>query len=231
MVSFCGYNFYYKGDISLLELPKIAILGTRRPSRYSKEVTAQLSKILSKKYVIVSGGAMGVDAIAHKNASKTIMVSPAGIDIYYPKVNSSLIKEIAKNHLLITKYKEGFMPRPYTFLERNQIIVDISEFLIIVEADENSGSYRSFEIAKKSGKKIYSVPHRIGESLATNRLAEEGEIELIFDIEKFANGLGIKKNSGKIIDYNEAFRIYGEKLYEMELFGEIEVKEGKVYFK
>ena len=92
MVSFCGYNFYYKGDISLLELPKIAILGTRRPSRYSKEVTAQLSKILSKKYVIVSGGAMGVDAIAHKNASKTIMVSPAGIDIYYPKVNSSLIK-------------------------------------------------------------------------------------------------------------------------------------------
>jgi len=229
-INFQKFNLFYRGDITFLDLPKIAIVGTRRPSQYSKEITTKLSSLLSKKYVIVSGGAMGIDAIAHKNAKKTIMVSPAGLDIIYPKINKSLIENIANNHLILSEYDLGYKPRPYSFVQRNRVVVGISEFVIIIEADENSGSMRSFEIAKKLNKKVYVLPHRIGESKGTNYLANTNQAEVIWDIDEFIKNLGITKNSGEILDYNDAFRKYGDKLFEMELNGDIEVKEGKVYF-
>jgi len=229
-IQFQDYNLFYKGDVTLLEKPKIAIVGTRRPSNYTKEITTKLSLNLSKKFVIVSGGAMGVDAIAHKNAKSTIMVSPAGLDIIYPKINKTLIEEIGKNHLIVTEYRDGYTPKPYSFLQRNRIVVGISDFLIITEADENSGSMRSFEIAKKMGKKIYIIPHKIGESKGTNQLANRYEAEVIWDIEEFCNNLGIT-NKEQIIDINRARQIYGDKLFEMELFGEVKIENGKVYLK
>jgi len=229
-INYQNYNLFYKGDISLLEKPKIAIVGSRRPSKYSKEITAKLSKLLSQKYVIVSGGAMGIDAIAHQNAKSTIMVSPSGLDIYYPKINKSLIEDIAKNHLIISEYENGYKPRPYSFIERNRIVVAISEFVIIIEADENSGSMRSAEIALNQNKKIYVIPHRIGESKGTNFLASKNQAEVIWDIDEFIKSLEISVNSGKILDYNEAFRIYGDKLFELELNGEVDIKNGNVYF-
>ena len=215
-INYQNFKLFYKGDLSLLDKPKIAIVGSRRPTQYTKEITSKLSSILSKKYVIVSGGAMGVDAIAHKNAKSTIMVSPAGIDIIYPKINKTLIENIINNHLLITEYEEGYQPRPYSFVQRNRIVVGISEFIIITQADIESGSMRSFEIAKKLNKKVYVIPHRIGDSQGTNHLASIKEAEVIWDIEEFAKSLGINEDK-KILDYNEAIRIYKDKLFEMEL--------------
>lgn len=227
-IKYQNFELFYKGDISLLYKPKIAIVGTRRPINYTKEITAKLSKILSKKYVIVSGGAMGVDAIAHSNAKETIMVSPAGLDKIYPKTNEALIKNIAKNHLIITKYPNGYMPRKYSFIQRNEIVVSISDFIIITQADLNSGSLRSYEIAKRLNKKVFIIPHRIGESEGTNQLAKEAEV--IWDIEEFAFSLGIDEKE-KILDYNEAINLYGDKLFEMEINGEVEIKNSKVYIK
>jgi DNA processing protein len=229
-INYQNFNLYYKGNISLLDKPKIAIVGTRRPSQYSKTITSKLSQLLSKKYVIVSGGAMGIDAIAHSNAKSTIMVSPSSLDIIYPKINKTLIENIAQNHLIISEYEKNYNPRPYSFVQRNRIVVGISEFVIIIEADENSGSMRSFEIAKKLNKKVYVIPHRIGESKGTNYLANTNQAEVIWDIDEFIKSLGINENSGKIFDYNEAFNIYGDKLFEMELNGEITIRDGKVIF-
>jgi DNA processing protein len=228
-INYQNFKLFYKGDLSLLDKPKIAIVGSRRPTQYTKEITSKLSSILSKKYVIVSGGAMGVDAIAHKNAKSTIMVSPAGIDIIYPKINKTLIENIINNHLLITEYEEGYKPRPYSFVQRNRIVVGISEFIIITQADIDSGSMKSFEIAKKLNKKVYVIPHRIGDSKGTNHIASIKEAEVIWDIKEFAKSLGINEDK-KILDYNEAIRIYKDKLFEMELLGEVEIKDAKVYF-
>ena len=228
-INYQNFKLFYKGDLSLLDKPKIAIVGSRKPNQYTKEITAKLSSILSKKYVIVSGGAMGVDAIAHKNAKSTIMVSPAGIDIIYPKINKTLIENIINNHLLITEYEEGYKPRPYSFVQRNRIVVGISEFIIITQADIDSGSMKSFEIAKKLNKKVYVIPHRIGDSKGTNHIASIKEAEVIWDIKEFAKSLGINEDK-KILDYNEAIRIYKDKLFEMELLGEVEIKDAKVYF-
>ncbi len=229
-IKFKNYNLFYKGNIGYLNMPKVAIVGSRRPSQYTKEITAKLSNMLSKKYVVVSGGAMGVDAIAHTNAKKTIMVSPAGLDIVYPKINQNLIENISQNHLIVSEYKNGYLPKKYSFIQRNRIIVDISDFVIITEADEGSGSMRSFEIAKKLNKKIFVIPHEIGRSSGTNFIAKTSQAEIIWDIEEFVFSMGIEQENACVVDVNDAFREYGERLYEMELEGEVVIKDGKVYF-
>ena len=229
-INFQDYKLFYKGDINLLYTPKIAIIGSRKPSKYTRDITSLLSSKLSNKYTIVSGGAIGVDAIAHRNAKKTILVSPAGINKIYPKINKNLIENIIQNHLLITEYEENYMPKKYSFVQRNRIIVDISDFVIITEADENSGSMRSFEWAEKFDKKVFVIPHRIDESKGTNYLAKNNKAEVIWDIEEFLLELGINEEKIEVLNFNEALKIYGDKLYEMELNGEVVIKNSKVYF-
>lgn len=223
------FELFYKGNLDLLNKPKIAIVGTRRPSKYTRQITFELAKKLSQKFVIISGGAIGVDNEAHKGAfPNTILVSPSSLDIIYPKQNESLIKNIYKEGLAISEYEKDYKPFKFTFLQRNRIIVKLAQFVIITEADLKSGSMRSFEWAKKFNKKIYVIPQRIGESEGTNYLAKEGLAEVIYNIDEFVKNLGIE--SKKVISLQDARKEYGDKLFEMELLGEIEIKDGKVYF-
>ena len=224
------FELFYKGNLELLNKPKIAIVGSRKASKYTKEITFLLSKKLSKKYVIISGGALGVDTEAHKGAfPNTIFVSPSSLDIIYPKANENLIKNIYKNALAISEYEKNYRPYKYTFLQRNRIIVALSEFVIIAEAEKESGSMRSFEWAKKYEKKVYVLPHRINESSGTRYLAATNQAEVIWDIDEFCKSLGIEDNKN-IISLNEAIKKYGDKIYEMELEGKVNIKNGKVYF-
>jgi len=229
-IYFSGFNLYYKGNKELLNKPKIAMVGSRRASKYAREITKILAKKLSQKYVIVSGGALGIDKAAHEGAyPNTIFVSPSSLDIIYPKSNKNLIENIYKNALAISEYKQNYRPYKHTFLDRNRIIVKISDLVIISEANIKSGSMRSFEWAKEYGKKIYVLPHRINESSGTRYLAREKLAEVIWDIDEFCKNLGIEEKSN-ILSLNEALQKYGSTLYEMELEGKIEIKNGKVYF-
>ena len=225
------FELFYKGNLELLNKPKIAIVGSRKASKYTKEITFLLAKKLSKKFTIISGGALGVDSEAHKGAfPNTILVSPSSLDIIYPKSNENLIKNIYKNGLALSEYEKNYRPYKYTFLQRNRIIVSLSEFVIITEADIKSGSMRSFEWAKEYNKKVFVLPHRLKESSGTNYLAKTNQAEVIWDINEFCENLGINSEE-KILALNEAIKKYGSQLYEMELNGEIEIKNGKVYFK
>jgi len=230
-IKYQNFNLYYKGNIELLNKPKVAIVGSRRASKYSKEITKILAKRLSKKFVIVSGGALGIDIEAHKGAfPNTIMVSPSSLDIIYPKTNESFIKEMMQNSLVLSEYEKNYLPRKYSFIQRNRIIVGISDFLIIAEASLNSGSMRSFEWAKKYNKKVCILPHRINESSGTRYLASTNQAEVIWDIDEFLKSLGIEEKN-EILTLNEALKKYGSTLYEMELEGKVEIKNGKVFFK
>ena len=223
------FELFYKGNLELLNKPKIAIVGTRRPSKYTRQITFELAKKLSQKFVIISGGAIGVDNEAHKGAfPNTILVSPSSLDIIYPKQNETLIKKIYQEGLAISEYEKNYKPFKFTFLQRNRIIVKLAQFVIITEADLKSGSMRSFEWAKEFNKKVYVIPQRIGESEGTNYLAKEGLAEVIYNIDEFVKNLGIE--SKKVISLQDARKEYGDKLFEMELLGEIEIKDGKVYF-
>ena len=224
------FKLFYKGNLELINKPKVAIVGSRKASKYTKEITFLLARKLSKKFTIISGGALGVDTEAHKGAyPNTIFVSPSSLDIIYPKSNETLIKNIYKNALAISEYEKNYRPYKHTFLERNRIIVALSDFVIITEADIKSGSMRSFEWAKKYNKKVYVIPHRINESSGTKYLAQTNQAEVIWDIDDFCENLGIDSKE-RVLSLNEALKTYGSQLYEMELNSEVEIKNGKVYF-
>jgi DNA processing protein len=182
---------------------------------------------------------MGIDAMAHRGAGaqNTIAVLPCGIRERYPKVNAKLIEDIAKEGLVVSQFEPDFKATPWSFVVRNELVVRLGEFLIVTEAEKNSGSMRSVEIAKKIGKKIYVLPHRIGQSRGTNELAAKGEAEVIWDVEEFLNRFGSEREdettqflkSAPFLD--EALERLGERIFELEVEGVVEIVGGKVYYK
>ena len=237
MVTIEGIQHHHRGNLSLLQKPKVSIVGSRRPNSYTKTMTLRLASALaSRGYVIVSGGAMGVDALAHKGAgaSNTIAVLPSGIDVLYPAINTPLLKEIGIKGLLLSQFEMGFKPTKWSFVVRNKIVVALGEYLIITQADKNSGSMRSAEIAMQMDKKIYVLPHRIGDSEGTNYLAKEGLAEIIWDIDAFVQ----TNSSDPFIEYlktspnyDEAIALYGERIFEAEVDGLIEVQNMRIIYK
>ncbi len=236
-------DIWYRGDTSLLERPKISIVGSRRPSSYTKELTHSLAKSLSERgCVVVSGGAMGVDAIAHKGAgsSNTIGVLATGIDIRYPSINSSLIEDIEKNGLTLSRFEKGFRARAWSFVVRNELVVALGKVLIITEANRERKSKRSAEYALRMGKDIYVPSHRIGESEGTQELLKKSLAKPIYSIEDFANSFGVVPTNNiekddffyfcqKNPTLDEAIKNFGGRVYEAELMGEIQIQDGRIW--
>ena len=235
-------ELFYIGNLELLKKRKIALIGTRHPNSYTKEFTYKLASKLSNVGIcIISGAAMGVDAIAHQGAgtNNTIAVVANGLDIRYPSINKNLIIDIERNGLILSAYKEKEKAKNYTFVLRNEIVVALSELLIVTEADINSGSLTSVNYALKMGKDVYTLPHRINESLGTQELIKKGLIKVIYDIDEFIyniSGVRNKLFEDEILKfcslnpiYEEAYNKYPNKIFEYELEGKIRVENGKVY--
>ncbi|MEN4052809.1 MULTISPECIES: DNA-processing protein DprA [Sulfurimonas] len=238
-------ELFYLGNVGLLKKQKIAIVGSRKPNQYARERTTQLvKKLVQAKRCIVSGGAIGIDAIAHKaaGAKNTIMVAATGLDKRYPTINKNLICDIEQEGLILSQFQAGTPSNRYNFVLRNELVVALGEILIVAYADENSGTMRSVEYALKMGKKIYVLPHRIGESEGTNRLLAEKKAEAIYDIDAFVTKICGQKNiehsSVKSDDflefcrtnpaYEEVLQQFASRLFEAELSGEVEIKNGRV---
>lgn len=235
-------ELFYMGNLELLKKRKIALIGTRHPNSYTKEFTYKLASKLSNVGIcIISGAAMGVDAIAHQGAgtNNTIAVVANGLDIRYPSINKNLIIDIEKNGLILSAYKEKEKAKNYTFVLRNEIVVALSELLIVTEADIGSGSLTSVNYALKMGKDVYTLPHRINESLGTQELIKKGLIKVIYDIDEFIYNISGIRNElfeDEILKfcslspiYEEAYNKYPNKIFEYELEGKIRVENGKVY--
>jgi DNA processing protein len=235
-------KLYYRGNSELLQRPKISIVGTRRPNPYTRAMTFELSKKLSLSgMVIVSGAAAGVDAIAHQGAGaeNTIAILPCGIDIRYPAANTALIESIEKQGLSISQFESGFEARDWSFVVRNEIVVALGDVLIVTEADVGSGSMRSVEYALAMGKPIYVLPHRINESAATRQLLAEGKAIAIDDMDSFVAFIS-QKGRNSIEDtpfiaycrnnpiYDEAVVKFPSEIFEAELSGLVEVRNGRV---
>ncbi|MGD9624596.1 MAG: DNA-processing protein DprA [Arcobacter sp.] len=235
-------EIFYIGNTELLKRKKISIIGTRRPNSYTKEFTYKLSSKLSLNDIcIVSGAAMGVDSIAHQGAksNNTIAVVANGLDIRYPSVNKNLIIDIEKNGLMLSTYKEKEKAKNYTFILRNELVVALGDILIVTEADINSGSLSSIDFALKMKKEIYTIPHRLNESLGTQELVKRNLIKVIYDIDEFVEKITNKKLS-KTDDevllfcktnpsYESAISKFPNEILEYELDGKINIKNGKIF--
>lgn len=143
---------YYNGSMEIpLPCARVSVIGTRKPSKIGLLAAEELSKILIENHVvIVSGLAKGIDTVGHetaiKNGGKTIAVIGTPLNKTYPKENTKLQEEIAKNHLLISQYPVGHKTTPKDFVFRNRTMALISDASVIVEAGESSGSlYQGWE--------------------------------------------------------------------------------------
>jgi DNA processing protein len=231
---------YAAGRTELLKRPKVSIIGSRRPTQYAQQMSFRIAKALAKRGVcIVSGAAMGVDAAAHRGAgsANTIAVLPSGIDVRYPVLNAELIASIEREGLTLSQFEPGFRATSWSFVVRNEVVVALGECLVVAQADPGSGSMRSVEYALEMGRKIFVLPHRIGESEGTDRLLAEGRAEAIYDLEAFADRFarGATIGSDPFLafcdrnpTYEEAVAHDAEKLYSYELDGKIAVDAGRV---
>jgi len=232
----------YIGNLDLLKRPKVSIVGTRRPSRYTQQSTYTLARALAKRGVcVVSGAAMGVDAIAHEGAgaANTIAVVANGLDIRYPVVNKNLIESIENSGLMISQFNDGFRATGWSFVVRNELVVALGEILVVTEAELDSGSMRSVEFAQKMGKKIYVLSHRLDESSGTNHLLKKDEATPIYDIEAFASRFGEAALDDTLKDdffyfcqtsptFDACVDKFGDRVYEAELEGIITIHQGIV---
>ena len=160
------FALFYRGDLSLLQKPMVAVVGSRRASAYGLNAAAHLARQLASAGVaVVSGLARGIDAAAHQAAldshSATIAILGTGIDIIYPRSHAKLTRAIAGSGLMMTEFPPGTPPLAANFPVRNRVISGISLGTVIVEATGKSGSLITARMAAEQGREVFCVPGSI----------------------------------------------------------------------
>lgn len=170
-----------EGDLSLLERPLVAVVGSRTPSVYGTRMAYQAARDLAQAgVVVVSGLARGLDARAHRGAldggGGTIAVLGCGLDVVYPPQNRELHHEIAEHGLILSEYAPETRPAEWTFPARNRIIAALARCLLVIEGKPQGGTSNTVEWTQKMGKQILAVPGHVGEAEAEgpNLLIQQG---------------------------------------------------------
>ena len=154
---------FVKGDISPLDsMLTIGVVGTRKPSEYSRQVAdAVVTSSVKRGLAVVSGFAEGIDISAALTAvrrhGKTFAVIGCGIDVDYPKSNSRYREMIAANGAIISEFPPGTDPLARNFPQRNRILSGLSDTLCVIEAGEKSGSLNTASHAAEQGKTVFAV--------------------------------------------------------------------------
>lgn len=176
------YLLYYKGSLDYIDNISLAVVGSRKATAYGEWAAEKLTGDLSLLGVnIISGLAAGIDTIAHttalKNKAKTFGIIACGINIVYPRKNSDLFRKIADNQgAVITEYPFDTQPAAFNFHDRNRIISGLADGLVVVEAQERSGTLITAGHAADQGREIFAVPGNIDSlySKGTNALIRDG---------------------------------------------------------
>lgn len=195
---------FFLGDIApLLQMTVVSVVGSRAVTAYGKQITRQLSGDLAKRGVaIVSGLALGVDAIAHEAALEvggyTVAVLPADLDVIYPATNRGLAERILRQGGAIISEYHGITRIPYKArcIERNRLVSGLCDGLLITEASERSGTMHTVNFALEQGKTVMAVPGNITSptSSGTNNLIKTGATP-ITSIDDVLHALGINQQT------------------------------------
>lgn len=202
------YMLFYKGNIEKLNAEhNVAIVGARNCTSYGVNVTNTICEHLCNNNInLISGMARGIDTVAHsafiKNHIYNCAVLGSGLDIIYPKENSSIYNELIENGCIISQFLPGTEPLAFNFPIRNRIIAALCDVLIVVEAGLKSGSLITAGAALDQGKDVIAVPGNIFSSQCkgTNKLIKDGayiftDINDIFDLLNLKNANKIKYNN------------------------------------
>lgn len=187
---------YVRGKLLPDDSLAVALVGTRRASAYGREVAHRLGGELARNRVtVVSGLALGIDAVAHKAAldagGRTLAVLGSGVDQVYPLQHRQLAQAIAENGAVVSEYPLGTRPEASNFPPRNRIISGLSRAVVIVEAGLRSGALITANFAADQGREVFAVPGNILSpgSAGCNDLIRQGATPLLAatDLLEFLN--------------------------------------------
>lgn len=156
-------KIFVRGKILKRDKKAVAIIGTRTPTKYGREIAYKFAYELAKKGVtIVSGLARGIDTIAHNAAleagGRTIAVLGSGLDVIYPPENTGLAEKIIKSGALVSQFPNGTKPYGKNFLQRNEIIAKLSFAVVVVEGSRRSGTISTVNHAANLGVEVFAIP-------------------------------------------------------------------------
>ncbi len=197
-------QLYIAGELDIESRLTLAVVGSRKVTPYGRHVTELLVREAAKQgIVIVSGLALGVDAIAHQAAlaerGTTIAVLPCGLDTMYPTSHHHLAKQILdQGGALVSEYSEGTKPFKLNFIARNRIVAGLADAVLITEAAGKSGTLHTANFALEQGRTVMAVPGNITseQSRGTNNLIKMGAVP-VTDITDILAAMGLE-NRGAI---------------------------------
>lgn len=179
---------YVKGGLLPEDERSVAVVGTRRPTPYGRQVAGRLTyDIAGAGVTVVSGLARGIDAIAHKAAldagGRTIAVMGSGIDIIYPREHGLLADQIVENGALVSEHPLGTRPDSRNFPRRNRILSGMTLGTVVIEAGDGSGALITARHSLDENREVFAVPGNIFSpgSSGVNRLIRDGSAKLVID--------------------------------------------------
>lgn len=151
------------GDSQALHEPIVAIVGTRGGTAYGQAIAQKFAETLARAgAVIASGGAIGIDAAAHKGAlkagGKTIAVLAHGVDLVRPAVNRGLFAHIRQNGCLVSQFPIGMPSLRHNFPARNHTLAGLCQAVVVVEAPERSGALITARVGAEVGRDVFVTP-------------------------------------------------------------------------
>lgn len=157
---------YCLGDVTLLENPQLAIVGSRHTTAQGARNAKRFAAAFAERgFTVTSGMALGIDAQSHRAAldagGSSIAVLGAGVDVVYPRRNQSLYRDLAAQGLLVSEFPLGRPPLPAQFPQRNRIISGLSLGVLVVEAAIRSGSLITARCALEQGREVFAIPGSI----------------------------------------------------------------------
>src|ERR1019366_2800781 len=165
-------------DLRYACLRSVSIVGTRAATSYGMHVCLEMSAALAQRgWAVVSGGAFGIDASAHRGAltaeGVTVAVLASGVDEPYPLGHHGLFEAIAAHGVLLSEWPPGRRPTRPGFLVRNRVITALSRGTVVVEAALRSGALNTARHARDQCRPLMAVPGPV------TSLASEGCHEII----------------------------------------------------
>lgn len=203
---------YVKGDFNFNESPMLAIVGSRKLTAYGKQVAQSISRDLTKAGItVVSGMALGIDAVAHRSAleahGKTIAVLGSSLDDINigPQSNFNLSRQIIENGALVSDYPLPTPANAGTFPARNRLMAGLTLGTIVIEAAEKSGTLITANLALEFNREVFAVPGSIFSpaSAGANNLIRSGA-KIVTGVNDILEELNLEKktqekNTKKII--------------------------------
>jgi DNA processing protein len=186
-------------DLSTIGVRSVSIVGARDATEYGEWVARDwAAKLAGRQFTVVSGGAHGIDAAAHRGAlsmrKETVLVSAGGLDCAYPPGNASLFEQIAETGLLVSESPPGAAPARRRFLTRNRLIAALGTGTVVVEAAARSGALNTAKHASGLGRPVMAVPGPITSpaSAGCHRLlaAEADPARLVTDVKDVLQAIG-----------------------------------------